>query len=1224
MLVTPPSGSNLRSVYKDQVDSGISTKLSVLDDISLGGNQIINAQSISANSIGISCLELGSSKVCESTTGELTVTTDLSRLSQNGQVDETVTTDVVSVINKLKSKDIKMTDLLAVNSVATDLVVTAANLDQAQINTLDAIIASMKSVAINELKVTGSTTLADMIATNASLASIAGTDINVSGKAVINTLQANGLLAGNAFVDSANVETLVSNIATLVNLKTNLIQTNRIIAEQGLLDDIQSISANFVNTTITDGNALTLNSNSFKGKIVELGAAVIKATLNVNDLNVKQVNSDTGNIKNLKSDSAAIELVSTTNTNVTGKTETGVLTVNTDAEFNSNVLVGNNVTTKDLVVTSDLIVSNVLTTMRVLVNNDAIISGLLTTNGLVVSQNANISKVMTVTNLASATNLNVSNNTTAKIVNVSDKANVTGTATSGSLVSNTANITGITKSTEVQSDTLDTATMNAANWVSNVLTSKSLISQYNASLTKAVVQNMNAQNAQIGTSTGSSLNLANGLSAKDGSFETLQVTAKGMLGSFVAGSANFKNDLAVSGKLSSLTLNTNDINSSKSNITSLNAASISSSGVITGSTVRTASGFSLAGVNNIYVNHEGRIISIEQFKAECINNWTYACAGTIPRISETNCTGCNQNSFSSGVFSATVGAKILDCPSGCTYAWTTGSGLAKSSCANGSVPAGQSKVVNCLVTSSPSVNINSTLISSVNLDVKHSLKGSINTGNNYPINWTFTGETPLISNDACPNCTDVQTDLGTFNATYSATISNCSAGCNYQWVFGNGVDAVVCSNGSVSAGTSKSVVCKIGSNPSITAGTKLTSTLKLNVINSQLATLNISSTTPVQWENQQAVINPKITSVSCKFYNTNGSCDLPGTASGGYLDVLLTYTIENCTPSCIVTTTLGFGLTPVSCSPAITFGSIATATCRVKNTNPLAQGASLYTNIPAIRAENNSKFHQVVGPTLNLQNGTASVGAPSVSLSCSGCVSSADSKSNFTATANGTISSCSGGCTYSWSLGSGLTKNICSNGSVNSNGSSSPSCSFKNTTALSAGSKLSSSVMLTATNISDSSKKTTKSINVSWENKSVQFMASKNVNNAGMDTYGSRVEASFQINGNGTFIAQSDGTETGNWVTGVNASDYEYLVSTPYSVLNSPGNKGGTVSLKTSGPINVWTSSSAAITAVATAGSRYGSMSRSGASIDISFRKKGSTTVISKITVTIRAISENT
>ncbi|MBO1897641.1 hypothetical protein HNW13_018040 [Shewanella sp. BF02_Schw] len=1224
MLVTPPAGSNLRSVYKEQINGSNTSNFSVLDDVSLNGKQIVNAQSITANTMELSCLELGSSKVCESATGELTVTTDLARLSQNGQVDESVTADVVAVINKLKSNDMKLTDLIAANSVASELIVTAANIDQGQIETLDAIVATMKSVAISELKVTGSTTLADIIASNGTLTSITGSDINVSGKAIMNTLQANGLLAGNAFVDVANVQALVTNIATIVNLKSNLLQTNRIIAKQGLLQDIQSITANFDNAVIEGGSSLTLNSNSFKGKIVELGAAVVKATLTVNELNVKQINSDTGNLKNLISDSLTSETVNATNTTVANATNTGSLDVSNDAIFNANVIVGGNVNTKDLSVTSAFNVSNLLTTMRLLVNNDAIITGLLTTSGLVVSQNANISKIMTVTNLAASTNMNVSSNTAAKTVSVSSDGNVTGGVSLGALTAKSASVQGITKTTEVQSGSLLTDTLNTTNWVSDSLTSKSIISQYNSSLTKAVVQNLNAQNSQLGAASASSLSLINGITAKDGKFETLLVTAKGLLGSFEAGSAIFNNDLSITGKVTSLNLNANTINASKSNIASLNAASVTVAGLVTGSTVRTSSGNSLASVNNIYVNHEGRIISIEQFKSDCISNWVYACSGTIPRITSPNCVGCTQNSYSTGVFSATAAATILDCPSGCTYAWTVGAGLSKSTCANGSVPAGQSKTVNCIVTSSPSVAINKTLITNVKLEVKHSIKGSINTGNNYPINWTFTGETPLISSVSCPNCTDVQIDLGTFNATYSANISNCSAGCSYQWVFGNGVSAVTCPTGTVTAGASKSVVCKIGSNPSIASGTKLNSTLQLNVINSQLSSLNSNKPTAVQWENQKAEYTPTIIATSCKFYNNNGSCDLPGAGSGGYLDVLLTHTIENCLPSCIVTTTLGAGLTPVSCYPAIASGVLTTATCRVTNTNPLALGQVLYTNIPAIRAENSSKYHQIAGPSLSLQNGNASVAAPSVSLSCSGCVDSAAAKSNFTATANATVNSCTGGCTYSWSLGSSLTKNICSNGSVNSNGSASPSCSFKNTTALASGAKIASSVSLIATNIADTSKKTTRSFNVSWENAAPNFMSSQNVNSVGGSSSGERVEASFTINGNGTYSAFAGRTAGGNWVTGVNATDYEYSVSSPYSVTESGGNKGGSASFTTSGAFNVWTSNSITMTSVAKAGSRYGSTSRSGGNVDISFRKKGTTNVISTITISVRALSENT
>jgi len=1088
MLVTPPTGTNLRSVYKEQVESNVKSKFSVIDDMSLGNKNILNAANINTNTLNISCLELGSSKVCESAAGELTVATDLARLSLNGQVDETVTADVVNVINKIKSKDMSLAELVSANTVATDLIVTAANIDQSQINTLDAISASMKSVAVKDLKVTGSTKLADLIANDATLASLTGTDINVSGKAVMNTLTSNGLLAGNAFVDSANVQSLVTNIATLINLKSNLVQTNRLLANQGLLSDIQSVTANYNTAVVTNGDVNTLNTNSFKGKVVDLGAAVIKATLTVNDLNVKRVESDFSNIKNLQSDLATISEVKSTNASVSGKTQTGTLNVTGDAVINGNATVANDVSTKDLNVSQNLNVANILTSMRMVVNNDAIIAGLLTTKDLVVTQDATVSNTMTVTNLATSANMNVANSTSAKSVAVSGNANVTGNASANAVTANGAVVSGITKANQVQSTSMTANSVNATNWVSDKLTAKSLISQYNATLSKAVVQSLNSKVSQLGTSSGESLTLTGAVSATNGTFQSLQVSAKGLLGSFEANSAVFKSDLTVKGKISSLNLNADVLNSAKSNITSINTSSLSASGLITGGTVKTTAGNSLASVNNIYVNHEGRIISIEQFRTECINNWVYACAGTIPKIQSPTCVGCTQNSYSSGAFTALASATITDCPAGCTYSWGVGSGLAKSSCSNGSVPAGQSALVKCQVSSSPAIGINKSLASNINLDVKHSQKGSINTGNDYPVNWTFTGESPSITGATCPYCQDRQVDLGVFNATFTATIGNCSAGCNYEWVFGNGVGATNCPSGAVPAGSSRTVACQINASPLVGTGTTLNSSLSLNVINSQLASLKNSYPQVIRWENKENIYTPIIKDVSCKYVNTNGDCGAPGVGNFGYLDVLLTYTIENCLPTCVVTTTLGAGLTAVSCAPFIANGALTTATCRVKNTFPLAQGESLSTKIALIRAESTrdpSRYHEVPGPSLNLQNGNAPVASPSVSLACTGCVDSASGKSNFTAEANANVSTCAGGCTYSWILGAGLTKNICSNGSVNSNGSASPSCTFKNTSSLSAGQKLSSTVSLTATNITDASKKTTRSFNVSWENQPV-------------------------------------------------------------------------------------------------------------------------------------------
>ncbi|GGB66271.1 hypothetical protein GCM10011607_28680 [Shewanella inventionis] len=1225
MLVTPPTGSNLRSVYKTQIDSTNKTTFSVTDDISINGNDVINAGNVSVNNLKLKCLELGSSKVCENSTGVLDVTTDLAKLTSNGQVDQSIASDVVSILNKLKANEIDLAELVSANTVATDLIVTAANLDKAQIDTMDAIVASMKAVLVNELSVTGSTTLADIVATSGTLTSITGSDINVSGLAVMNTLQGNGLLAGNAFVDAANVQNLITNIGSLENLKTNLIQTNSILADHGSLTDIKSVSANFNEIIIKDGDSGTLNTQTFKGKIVELGAAVIKATLAVDQLNVDKVVSDEANIKSLQSDSATITTVKTTNATVTGKTETGSIEVSSDALFNGDVTVDNKVTTTDLSISNNFTVANLLTTMRLVVNNDAIIAGLLTTKDLAVNQTATIGKTMTVSANSTAYNMNVNNAITAKTVNVSGNALATGQVTAGSVTSKSANVSGIVNAGEVRSDSITSTTMNSSNWTSDRLTSGSLISQYNAALAKAVIQNMTAQTSSLGSSTGASLTLSKDLTAKNGSFETLNVTAEALMGSFTAESGKFNTNLNVSGKVTSKNLDATNISAVSSNITTLNTAGFTVSGLVKGGTVKTSSGNSLASVNNIYINHEGRIISIEQFKSECINNWVYACAGTLPRLTDTNCVGCTQTSYSSGSFTATASAKIQDCPAGCTYTWTTSSGVGKSSCSNGSVSAGQTKSVSCAVVSSPDVVIGKTLTSSVKLEVAHSGKGSINTGNQYPISWTFEGETPSINTPACPRCTTSQIGYGIFNASYSATIANCSAGCNYQWVFGNGVAADVCASGSVNAGQSKAVSCNIISNPAVSPGQTLNSTLQLIVMNSKNASFTSSHSQPVRWEYVKSTPTPTISVASCKFSN-NGDCSLPGSGSFGYLDVIVTYSIGNCDPSCSLVTTLGSGLTATDCSPSTVFGN-TTATCRFRNSSALAQGETLNTSITKAKVTNNddsTKTAEITSIPLSLQNGTAPVSAPSVSLSCSGCSDQTEGKSSFSAVANSTITTCAGGCTYSWVLGSGLTKTACTNGSVNSNGTSYPSCTFKNTSALASGAKLNSSVSLTATNIGDTSKKTTKTISVIWENvKAVaaQFMNSFIISDSNVIA---EQVGSFKISADGTYQACDDSCRSGNWIWDASASEYEYLMSPYYDDYMVGATRGGHGSIQITGTTNTWGTSDILFRVATKASTNYGSIVRGAATVDVSFRKKGTTTILKTVTIQIHVSSENT
>ncbi|QIR16542.1 hypothetical protein [Shewanella aestuarii] len=1102
LLVTPPAGSNLRSVYKDQIVTTNQNEFSVIDDISLGGNKILNAQSIDVNTANLKCLTLGSSKICENTSGILDVTTDLASIAGTGQVDETITAGVVEVLNKLKTNEMSLSELAATNTVVTDLIVTAANLDQAQINLMDAITATMKDVLVGELTVTGSSKLADLLATDGSLATITGKDLNVSGVAVMNTLQANGLLAGNAFVDAANVQNLITNVGSITNLKTNLMETNRILAEQGLLADIKAITADFNSATIEDGDAVTLNAQSFKGKIVQLGAAVVNATLTVNQLDVNRIESDTANIKSLQTETGTIKTLNANTTTVTGDTKTASLEVAGDASFGANLTVNNAVSTKDLV-TNNLNVTNLIEMMDLVVENSMLTAYLNGLNSTItadkISYWAGTGPAHRVTSDRFVSDSIKINNGTfyaddasietvtagdLRVSSMSEYGTYGSQKASGTLTAASVNVRGITTANEVDADVMTATTMNSTDWQSTTLNAKSLITQYNAALAKAVIQNMTATNSAIGTATGESLALTGDLSANSGSLQTVRVTAQALLGSLESGPAEMQGNLSVANNVKTANLTANTINATQSSITTLKAQDITVNGLLKGATVKTNAGNSLASVNNLYINHEGRIISVEQFRTECINNWVYACAGTLPRLSNTNCVGCTQSSYSSGSFNATASATILDCPAGCDYTWTTGSGIAKATCSNGSVGSGQTKTVSCSVSSSPAVSINSTLSSVINLEVKHSGRASINAGNSYPISWTFTGETPTISSASCPECSFTKNNISTFTALYTANIANCSAGCNYQWVFGSGIAADICTNGSVAAGQTKGVSCKIKASPGVNAGTVLNSTLKLVVMNAQSASQTASNTQTVRWENQKITPEPTITYTSCKFVNNGGACSSPGVGSGGYLDVMVTYTISNCDPSCTLTTTLGSGLTPVTCSTQTVTGN-TTATCRFRNTNPLSLGQSLTTTIAKAKVVNNddaTKTSEVTAIPLQLQNGTAPVAAPSVTLGCTGCSQSVEAKSSFTATANGSITTCDGGCTYTWALGGGLTKNICNNGSVNSGGSSSPSCSFKNTSAVAEGTTLASTVSLTATNIGDTSKKTTKSFSVTWEN----------------------------------------------------------------------------------------------------------------------------------------------
>jgi hypothetical protein len=959
LVVPPPQGTNLRSVYKDQVNSEIKSSFSIKDELSLNGNKVINGNKVTTELLSSPCLSLGSSKICENSSGSLDISTDLASLTSNAQVNGSIAADVVNVVNKLKSNEMSVSDLISSDTLGTDLIISAANFDNAQIDVLDAVVANMKAVAIQDLNVNGLSQLAGLLATEATLSSLAGVDINVSRKAVMNTLKSSGLLAGNAAINSANIEAMVANIASIVNLKNNLLEAQRLLSQQGVLTEIAAATANVNTLVLGTGDSAKLNAETFKSKLAELGIAVIKTTLSVDDLKVKEIKSDFTNFTSLKAD---LGTVNTLKANVinTITTKTGSLVVDADATVGGNVNVAGVASSNDLIISKDFNVTNILTSLRLLVNNDMVIANALRSKGLVVKEATNVSKTMTVTTALAAKDINVQSSMSTKDFTVLDSVNVHGLATAKSVTSKSAKVNGVTSAKDVQSNSFTVTTQNTANLNSDQVNTKSLIGLYTASFQDVTVNSLTASSTNVGKSVGLGLVLTTGLVAKNASFATLNVSNRATVGGVIANSGQIKGDATVEGNIVALNLNTVSLNSALAVINTINASDIFSSGLITGGTVKTSSGVSLASVNNIYVDHDGRILTIEQFRSECISNWVYACSGTLPRLDNTICSGCVGTSNSSGSFAATASARIFDCPAGCNYSWSAGTGISKSSCGNGSISPGQIGTVSCSFVSSPQVLIGTTQSSTVNLDVTHSGKSSIKTGNTYPVSWTFIGERPSVA-IGCTGCDTKQFDSGIFNATLTAAITSCSAGCAYQWISGSGIRLANCPSGNILPGGGHTAICKIEAEPELKAPEVRNSSVKINVINSLDASLKEIGNQIVSWESKlNAAPKPvPVISTSCS--------NCVDTHSGnGIFTATINATISSCEGGCTYAWALASALKKGVCSDGtVNSGLSKSVSCEVTSTTAVSPGSTLNSNV-SITATNISDTSKNASKVLNV------------------------------------------------------------------------------------------------------------------------------------------------------------------------------------------------------------------------------------------------------------------
>ena len=851
--ITPPQGSALRGIYKDQIYASNKLAFSPKKSVDINGHQVNGVNNVRTGSILTNCVMLGSSSVCDGGAGELQISTSLAQISNNLQSSTTISASIVELINGLKAKSLTAKDLVTERTTAGDMIVNAANLTNADINLLTAISATMKTYLAQQLTVSGNTKLAAVVGNKASLNKLTGTDFTVSTKAVFDALETNQLVTDTAKLEVATISQLVATIGEIDNLTSNLISVNKLLANVGIIDSLQSTTADISSAVITKGTIKSLNATTFKGKLVDLGAAVIKANLDVDTANLGSVTSDLGTITNLNSVTINATSLNGGAVNVANSLITKELLVTDTATVTDSVVVTGNTQAKVVNTSSDFTVGNLLTSLRLVVNDDVIVGNLLTSKNINVTGQANFN-TLKVNQTLSAQSATVNATVSTGVMTVTNGM-VIGGATNvvNAVSSNTMNVTGKTTAGQLLATDAALQTANIGKLdIDSSLTTNSLISQYQATINKAVVTNLASTTSSLGAISGVSLALSNQVIANVAQLNSLAVSGLGTLGSLdtnssalVRGALNVTSDIT-----GTKNLTTGTVTAASADIKIVNANTVTAAGNITSGNALTSSGASLNTINGIYVNHDGRILSLEQFRNECTTNWTYACAGTLPKLLDISCSGCTQTSYTSGSFAATTVSKILDCPAGCNYSWSVGSGLSKTSCPNGSVTAGQTKTVSCLVSASPTVGVDRTLTSTVALSVAHSQRASLAVQNDYSVNWSFIGANPSASL-VCPLCIGNQVGSGVFNATALADIQNCGGGCTYNWTFGPGVAADVCSNGTTSL-SSVSIPCKVSASPAVEEGKTLSSNVILKVTSIAAPSKFIEKPMAIAWEHSMS------------------------------------------------------------------------------------------------------------------------------------------------------------------------------------------------------------------------------------------------------------------------------------------------------------------------------------------------------------------------------------
>jgi cytoskeletal protein CcmA (bactofilin family) len=624
---TPAEGALRNSLLSDYVDITSTSQLKFQTDINMNGNDINGISQLESDQVTISGgrLIFPTTSIKESSPNALDFTAEKTSFSGDINAAGKVTAKDADITNSIKASFATLTNGAFTNVNSSKLTATDSTIATAEINRLNSNLATLKTVTAETLTVSGLTELADLVANSATFSDlISSENLNVSGKGIVSLLEADNIDVNNANITKAEVINLLSNVANISQLVSSLINANEVRSGSGVITNLTSTNAVLTNLTTKTLLAEEIDVESLKAVNAELESASAKTLSVLGAASFKTLSSELATITTANIQTVNADTVNATDANVTGKVTTKALQAQT-ANLGSLEVV-NQLSTQTLAVTSDATVDGTLTTKTANVTSNLTVGGNTQTNSLSVTGGATLNRATA--NDVSANSFNVAQKLTSKMISVTNNMDIGGSLSTTTIEAGAANIVGELKADSVQASAGAFTNVNSTNvTVSSTATTRDLVVTAVATLNTANISNLVSQVSNVGTATGSSLSLTGNLNANSATFSTVQASGQGSFGSLdVLGGAMIRGPLTVQQDISANNVYINGIlTASSASLSSLISSTISATGNVTGSDVKTSSGASLNSLTTGLANHEGRVTSMEAWIAQCKAKQTPEC-----------------------------------------------------------------------------------------------------------------------------------------------------------------------------------------------------------------------------------------------------------------------------------------------------------------------------------------------------------------------------------------------------------------------------------------------------------------------------------------------------------------------------------------------------------------------------------------------------------------------